>query len=55
MFEYADGQRQLSVCMTNGRTDGEMDEILFMQVANGVKRNHNKTKAHCYGMRYIIL
>lgn len=55
MFEYADGQRHLSVYMTNGRTDGEMDEILFMRVANSVKRNRNKTKAHCYGTRYITL
>lgn len=30
--------------MTNGRTDGEMDEILFMRVANSVKRNRNKLK-----------
>lgn len=49
MFEYADGQRHLS------RTDGETDEILFMRVANSVKRNRNKTKAHCYGTRYIIV
>lgn len=32
-----------------------MDEILFMRVANSVKRNRNRTKARCCGTRYIIL